>query len=431
MNSGTRTLVLLAMIAAVVGLVGCGQHTDCSTGGFGSHGLSNRGATGSGATCGNGGGLGNGNGGGPSSFTALAYDIDQAGTVDGISFTASSGSGTLQSIPNFVPPTIPTGDPGVGMVVAQQKFVYAVFEVEQEIFGWSIDANTGALTTLSGMPLSVAFTGIPISGFNHLYVATNPAGTLLFISEGGNEQIVVYQISASGALTPVAGSPFSTGIVEPGNLATDSQGKFLYVCEDTGDHNGAFMTAFAIQSDGSLTAVPNTPFNFPMWEVQSDASGKFLIGTSGNSVLISGVDDNNLYVFSINQQTGELTAVGSPVPTVFSPIFIASQPNSSGGSFVYSFSLTTGGYNPVEGYELNTTSGALTALSGSPFSNLSSSIWGQFDQSGAYLFTYSNISGSPELGVLNLDSSGGLSEPTSTFSLGASGYWVVTDPPTI
>jgi len=417
------------MMAAVVGLAGCGQHTDCSTGGFGSHGLSNRGVTGS--ACGSGGGVGSGNGGGPSAFTALAYDINQAGTVDGIGLTVSSGSGTLQTIPNFTAPTIPTGDPGVGMVVAQQKFVYAVFEVEQEIDGWSIDATTGALTEITGFPMAVAFTGIPLSVFNHLFVATNPAGTLLFVSEAGNEQIVVYQISTGGALTPVTGSPFSTGIVEAGNLATDSQGRFLYVCEDPlDDHTGALMTAFVIQSDGSLTAVPNTPFNFPMWEVQGDASGNFMIGTSGNSVFVSNVDDDNLYVFSINQQTGELTAVqGSPFATQFSPFFIASQPNINGNSFVYSFSFNGGGYNAVEGYALNTTSGALTALSGSPFSNLSTSIWGQFDQSGAYLFTYSNINASPELGVLNVDSAGALTEPASTFPLGPSGYWVVTDPP--
>jgi len=427
MNSRIRSLGMLTLAASILLLAGCGQKTSCSQT-FGTESLSSQ-AT-SGSTCGSSGGVGSGGGGGSSTFAALSYDIDQAGTVDGIALT-TQGTPSLASIPNYVAPAIPTGDPSVGMVVAQQKYVYAVFEVEQEIDGWSIDASTGALTELSGMPMTVGFTGIPISGYNHTYVTTNPAGSLLFISEAGNEEIAVYQIGNGGALTAVAGSPFSTGVVEPGNLTVESQGKYLYACEDSGDHAGAFMAGFSIQSDGSLVAFPSNPINFPMWQVVSDPSGKFLVGSSGNSVLVSGVDDTNLYVFSIDAQTGALTQVtGSPFATVYSPFFITGQPSSNGGSFVYSFSIGSGGYNPVEGYQVDGTSGALTALSNSPFSNLSTAIWGQFDQGGAYLFFYRNVNSAPELGFWTVDSSGTLSEPASTFTLGESGYWVVTDPPT-
>jgi 6-phosphogluconolactonase len=426
MNFKTRSLVVAVVISLAAMLAGCGQKTNCTGTGFGSNDISNAGST---STCGTSGGIGSGGGGGNSTFTAFAYDIDQAGTVDGIGLSTTNGATTLAALANFTTPTIPSGDPGLGMVVAQQKFVYAAFEQStSQIFGWSIDSATGGLTTLSGFPMTVSLT-VPLSGYNHIYLTTNPAGTLLFISEAANQDVLVYSISAAGALTPVAGSPFPTGIMEPGNMAVDSQGKFLFVCEDS-THSSTSLEVFAIQSDGSLSDVPGNPFPFPMWQVQSDASGKFLIGTTGSSVQVSDSDDTNLYVFNIDQTTGVISPVsGSPFPTIYSPFFIAAQPNPNGGSFVYSFSFSAGGYNPVEGFQLDS-NGALSALSASPFSNLSTAIWGQFDQSGNYLFIYRNINASPELGVLALDSSGTLSEPTSTLTLGASGYWAVTDPPT-
>jgi len=55
--------------------------------------------------------------------TAFAFAVDQNGTVDG--FTLNSGAGTFGFTSGFVAPVIPANDPGVGMVVAQKKFVYA------------------------------------------------------------------------------------------------------------------------------------------------------------------------------------------------------------------------------------------------------------------------------------------------------------------
>jgi hypothetical protein len=58
---------------------------------------------------------------------------------------------------------------------------------------------------------------------------------------------------------------------------------------------------------------------------------------------------------------------------------------------VYSFSLDENGSNetgsnPIEGYQLDTSTGALTAVGGSPFTSFEE--WGgQFDQSGTFLFT--------------------------------------------
>ncbi len=386
-----------------------------------------------------GGGGGGGGGSSNATPTAFVYAVDQVGgangtgangSVDGYDLSVSASS--FLALNNYSAPVIPADDPGVDMVVVQKQFVYALFEPTNAIYGWSINASTGALTALSGFPVGIVL-NLPIVGYNQYNVITDPAGNFLFISDSGQNEIMVFAINSStGALTAVPGSPFATTI-EPGNIATDGLGKYLYVCID-GSHTGSVIEGFTIGSTGVLTAMSSL-FDFPMWQLQGEASGKYMIGTTGNVEFLTGADDPNLYVFSINQTTGALTAVtGSPFATTYSPFTIAAEPTSSGEEFVYSFSIndTDTGYNSIEGFQLDTTSGALTELANSPFQNVFEGQWGQFDQSGDNLVVYSNIVSSTttqtQLGPLSVDSSGNLTQPISPATLVTPGYWVVTDP---
>ncbi|HTC46822.1 MAG TPA: beta-propeller fold lactonase family protein [Candidatus Aquilonibacter sp.] len=422
-----RLLLSLLAVAAVMCQAGCGGHYFCNVE-FGASTCTP--PSGSGPTSGGGGG----GGGGGSSPTAFAYAVDQGGTVDG--FVLSSGAGTFAAISGFNAPAIPTNDPGVGMVVAQEQFVYAMFGLENQIYGWSLNSSTGALTALSNFPQTLTF-DLPTVGYNEYSIATNPAGTLLFIAETGANQILAYQIGTDGSLSAV-GSPVTTP-VEPGNLATDGLGKYLYVTEYSSAHQGGEILAYSIGSGtsiGVLTAVPGSPFIFPMWQVQGDPSGNYLVGTTGSWAFLGIPDDTHLYVFSITQSgtnAGAISEVGSPVVTTYSPFNIAVQPTGT-SELVYSFSVndTDTGYNPVEGFALDSTTGVLTTLSGSPFTNVGTGHWGQFDQSGALLFVYSSATNGTtietQIAPLNVDSSGNLTQPVSSLTLASPGYWVVTDP---
>jgi hypothetical protein len=203
-------------------------------------------------------------------------------------------------------------------------------------------------------------------------------------------------------------------------------------------HVGTTITGYSIGSGGALTAIAGGAFATPaagIWQLQGDASGLYMIGTSGSSASNQVPDDNHLYVFSINQTTGVLTqAAGSPVTTVYSPFTIAMQPPASAGEFVYSFSVndTATGYNPIEGFQLDPTTGTLTALSTSPFSGVFLGQWAQFDQLGQNLLVYSNVfngtTNMTQIGALAVDSSGNLTQPISPATLITPGYWVVTNP---
>ena len=278
MTMRVRETLILLLVITMMSLAGCGGHYFCSNGAtFGSS------CTSSGSGLGGGGTGGGGGGGGGTAPTAFAFAVDQGGTMDG--YALSTTAGTFAAVSGFSAPTIPASDPGVGMVVAQEKFVYTVFELQGAIYGWSMNSTTGALTALSGFPMTLALNA-PIVAYNKYNIATNPTGTLLFVSDTGANQIFVYQIGSTGALTPVTGSPFPTTI-EPGNLATDGLGKYLYVTEAVGGHSGAVIDAYSIGSTapnvGVLTAVPGNPFPFAMWQVQGDASGNYLIGTTGST----------------------------------------------------------------------------------------------------------------------------------------------------
>jgi len=117
-----------------------------------------------------------------------------------------------------------------------------------------------------------------------------------------------------------------------------------------------------------------------------ESTGKYLVGITG----ASGATDNSVHVFSIAQSgtAGALTEVAnSPFMTTYAPMFVVTSPS---GDFVYTFNETTSQTGtiiaPMEGFTLDTTTGALAELpTVSPFPNLLGQV-GAFDQTGTYLF---------------------------------------------
>lgn len=425
MTMKLRILLILTVTLGQMFWTSCGHYSctntfsanSCSTGGGGGGGI----------------GTGGGGGGGSSAASAFAFAIDQTlGSIDG--YTLTAGNTSFQATTGYVGPTIPTGDPGVGMAVVQKKFLYAVFGPENLIYGWAI-SSSGTLSTLSNFPVSVPLSGtIPVTNYRQVSVITNPTGTLLFVAQALLNQILVFQVSSTGALTVVA--PVSTGADSPMNLGMDGLGKYLYVTEDPNlsTHTATKTAAYVIGATGTLTAVPGSPFAFPMWEVQGDLSGQYLIGISGNSTALSAIDDKNIYVFAITQTgagAGALTAVtNSPFATTYSPFNLAVNPV---GEFAYTFSLNPSdtGNNPTEGFALNQGTGAISIVPGSPFANLFTGGNGQFEQSGTYLFSHSgdlSLATSVQLAPLVAGSTGALTQPFSNVLLSTSGYWAVTEP---
>jgi len=137
--------------------------------------------------------------------------------------------------------------------------------------------------------------------------------------------MVAYSIdAASGALTPVPGSPFSVGGA-PDSVAVDTSGKFLIVSVlPPGQAAGNCLAVLSIDpGTGALTPVPGSPFGPLQWcgFVAADPSGPYVY--AGNSGLTA---QAAVFVLSIDQATGALTSIGQsniPDKDRFGVAFIA------------------------------------------------------------------------------------------------------------
>ena len=375
MTMRVRGFLMLVAGLAVIGLASCGHYT-CGAG-FGSSTCTSSGPP----------SLGGGGGNGASG-TVFAYLLAETGASDGMAAdTLSLSANTFQEASAFVAPPLPLGLPLDGGTVVvnltSQKYLYIPFN-NGTVYGYAIDGATGALTSVPGSPYTV------LGGTS---ITSNPAGTLLFVSDFGTGDISVFNISPTdGSLTAVNGSPFPSGILAA-QIATDGLGKYLYVTEGLG---GAHVAALAI-NQGALSTVIGSPFTFSMSKVLGENSGKYLLG-------ITGVD-SHLYVFGINAQTGAISEIGLPL-TQSIPVDLAVSPN---GTFVYTFD---GLSLPMEGYQLNTSTGAVTVLTESPFTGVNLNA-GQFDQSGKFLFGVAEGKVAIDFGPYGADTSTGvISAPT-------------------
>ena len=87
-------------------------------------------------------------------------------------------------------------------------------------------------------------------------LASNPTSTFLFVAEI-NTGLRVLSIGTSGALNEVSGSPYAVG-TGPTGVITDPTGSYVYVANKGSNNISAFTLTAA---SGKLTAVAGSPFS--------------------------------------------------------------------------------------------------------------------------------------------------------------------------
>ena len=248
-------------------------------------------------------------------------------------------------------PTTISGPQGtLGMAVIDNAFLYASDPAAPS--GGSIDGWT--IDQYTG-----ALTTLTGSPFNLGIFSTSGAlavnnnARVLYVADAG--KIDALQVdSNSGALSAISGSPFpsGTGLF----FAVDPADKFLFASDTTPPGN---VLAYTIDSTGALTAVGGSPFpavsgstNTYPYQIVVDSTGKF--------VYVDLMFTNQIAAFAIDSSTGALTAVpGSPFSTGAMPTALATVRN-----FIYVSNSVDG---TLSGYSIDPTTGALTAIPGSPF----------------------------------------------------------------
>jgi 6-phosphogluconolactonase (cycloisomerase 2 family) len=169
----------------------------------------------------------------------------------------------------------------------------------------------------------------------------------------GTVALIAMLAGCGGSQGQIGGLRASNSML-PGVLPEVSV-EYAYV-GNYGDDN---ISAYKIASDGSLTAVKGSPFaaGTGPTAMAVDPTGKFAY--AANTGTSSG---GNVSAYTIDATTGALTAVkGSPFSAGTEPSGVAIDPT---GKFAY---VSNYGDNDVDAYTIDATTGALTAVKGSPF----------------------------------------------------------------
>ncbi len=365
-------------------------------------------------------------------------------------FSINASTGALTPVPGN-PQLAGWSGPVSGAIDPGGRFAYFANSDSNNISAFSIDATTGELTPLPEHPLMALSNPISIavdpSGKFAYVVANNPCPNGGLYCDNGNG-IFAYMIDAtSGALTPVAGSPFKPNVPHPAPFlpaTVDSSGGFVFLT----DYSNAYAyiltpTTGALSLAGGNPVLTAPPMTGLSTHVAIDQHGKFAyIG----AITSPSLSVNTIYAYTLDATTGALTAAGAPIFATLNGISIDPQGKFVfDGIDVFKIDATTGtlttvdegplpaGPGPVTfdpisafayaadrggvwAYEVDETTGAYRAIAGSPFLAGESPTSVTIEPHGK--FAYATNSGSDTISAYTVDAASGTLEPLAH---GASG----------
>ncbi len=333
----------------------------------------------------------------------FAYVANQ-GTNTLTAHAKDSSTGALSDIATqpAIDVTAHNGDTPVRLRVHPDGgFLYVAYDASDNVGVYAISASDGTLTHVTGSPVDSGGTGAAD-------VAITPDGQYAYVANLSGE-IGVFTIDATGLLVANGSPLLPGGVTSAYALAIDSSGSRLYMLSQ--EVSGS-VTLFDIQSDGTLVqrdcgSAQTCPTGGVPESIAIDPTGQFLSVTNGgdNTISTFAIDQTtgklsalrglaardtpsalaytsdtaevtvtprfayvanytgaSLSAFSINSGSGRLTAIGTTVATSGKPTSVNINP---AGSRVYATNEVT---DDVSVYNINSSTGALTQLSGSPFS---------------------------------------------------------------
>ncbi len=288
-----------------------------------------------------------------SGFAYVANAAIASGSIAGLSAYAirATGGALLQLSSSPVATGVPTFELAL---TPNGKFLYASSASANTVTGFAADGTNGGLSAISGSPVA--------TGTRPLGMSVDPNSQFLYVANGGSgsDSVSAYAINpATGVLTPITGSPFAAG-PNPEYIAIAPNGQFLYVA----NYGANTISGYTLNgTTGALTPLAGSPFpaGTGVESLAIHPNGAFLyaaVSGSNNGSPAPG----NVSAYAINAGTGALTAVtGSPFAAGSKTYSVALNP---AGTFLYATNYDD---DTVSAYTINSSTGALTGVMGSPF----------------------------------------------------------------
>jgi 6-phosphogluconolactonase len=339
-----------------------------------------------------------------SSSDSTVMLVNNSGGRIGIGNTRGPGTAKISASNGTL-----TGTTTVTVARHTPAFLYAANHGANTISGFTVNPTTGTLTPISGSPFPTPTgdTSIAVSrDFRFLYAA-----------DFGLNQISAFSVNSDGSLSPLLGTPFPVGN-GPVSVVTHPTADFLYVSNQGSGEVMAFVIDPELTS-GSSVAIGNALL---FGTITSDGT-RFYQTVSALAQIAA---------FTVSTTNGSLTPVsGSPFPTGFFPRTIAVDP---AGKFLYATisSSFMGTSTAVYAYIIDATSGALTAVPGSPFPAGENPVSAAVDVSGRFLFVANNADSANgnSVSAFSIDPSTGVltAIPGSPFAASPFPLFVAVDP---
>lgn len=257
---------------------------------------------------------------------AYAYTSSESG---GISEFKISSNGTLVN-PNGSGNPPPQFGSGLGATtIATDPGGWFAYTASSGVFGYQINPTSGALVPTPNSPMALP---------NPSLVFADPAGNFLYVIYGGSKSIASLHINrSSGDLT--VGSTLTPGVTFTA-LTTDPYGEFLYATTNSSEVYGYKVNA----ATGALTPVSGSPF-----QIAFGNSG-FAISSAYTYLYVEELTGSNntpeIIGYQISYNSGYLSPVQGPSAWSVPGSAINSQALLTDWLTRYQW---TGGQNPYYG----------------------------------------------------------------------------------
>jgi 6-phosphogluconolactonase (cycloisomerase 2 family) len=334
-----------------------------------------------------------------------------------VSLFSIESDGTLSAVNCSTTATCPAGNMPESIAIDPTGQYISVANSSGNTMNlYGINQTTGQLLSTSGLITR----SMPSSVSYYVDTAeVTVTPRFAYVGNYNGNSVSAYAITASSGALSTIGIPTGTA-GKPTAVATDLAQSMLYVTNETTDN----VSAFSINSSsGALTEIAGSPFNIetnptgpetgPI-AVSVDPSGRFAYVANSTDTL-SG--------YSVDSTTGALSLLtGSPFATGDNPSSVTVDPT---GRFLYNANINT---DNVSAFSIDTNTGALSSIGTIAAGDAPNSI--VVDPSGRFVYVANNGFLSFNVSAYTIDPlTGALSNVTgSPFSAGSAPISISVDP---